>query len=65
MTYWIKAGWSLIKALLFAQVALLLMDTQGVFDNQSTYKQCATVFGLSTLLSSVLVWTISMLAECK
>ena len=52
------------NGLLFAQVVVLLMDTQGVFDNESTYKQCTTVFGLSTLLSSVLVWSIFMLAEC-
>ena len=37
------------------QVAVLLMDTQGAFDTQSTVKDCATVFALSTMLSSVQV----------
>jgi atlastin len=32
--------------------AVVLMDTQGTFDNTSTLKQCTTIFGLSTLLSS-------------
>ncbi|NXS64019.1 ATLA2 protein, partial [Brachypteracias leptosomus] len=34
-------------------VAVLLMDTQGAFDSQSTIKDCATVFALSTMTSSV------------
>lgn len=40
-----------------AQVAVLLMDTQGAFDSQSTIKDCATVFALSTMTSSVQVST--------
>ena len=35
------------------------MDTQGAFDSQSTVKDCATVFALSTLLSSVQVYNIT------
>ncbi len=35
------------------QVVVLLMDTQGAFDNQSTVKDCATIFALSTMVSSV------------
>lgn len=31
------------------------MDTQGAFDSQSTIKDCATVFALSTMTSSVQV----------
>lgn len=31
------------------------MDTQGAFDNQSTVKDCATIFALSTMTSSVQV----------
>lgn len=31
------------------------MDTQGAFDNQSTVKDCATIFALSTMISSVQV----------
>jgi len=40
-------------------VCVLLMDTQGAFDCQSTVKDCATVFALSTLLSSVQVYNIT------
>ncbi|MFT7806126.1 atlastin-2-like isoform X9 [Arapaima gigas] len=35
------------------KVAVVLMDTQGAFDSQSTIKDCATVFALSTMTSSV------------
>ncbi|XP_033126667.1 atlastin-2-like [Anneissia japonica] len=41
-------------------VAVLLMDTQGAFDTESTVKDCATVFALSTMLSSVQVYNLSM-----
>ncbi|KAG1685705.1 Atlastin-2 [Nymphon striatum] len=41
------------------QVAVLLMDTQGAFDSESTVKDCATVFALSTMTSSVQVYNIS------
>lgn len=37
---------------------MLLMDTQGAFDSMSTVKDCATVFALSTLLSSVQVYNL-------
>ena len=37
------------------EVAILLMDTQGAFDNRSTVKDCATIFALSTMLASVQV----------
>ncbi len=37
------------------KVAVLLVDTQGAFDSQSTIKDCATVFALSTMTSSVQV----------
>ena len=36
------------------------MDTQGAFDSKSTVKDCATVFALSTLLSSVQVFNITL-----
>lgn len=39
----------------FLKVAVLLMDTQGAFDSQSTVKDCATIFALSTMTSSVQV----------
>lgn len=41
------------------KVAVLLMDTQGAFDSFSTVKDCATVFALSTMLSSVQVYNLS------
>uniref|UniRef100_UPI00358E92F0 atlastin-2-like n=1 Tax=Myxine glutinosa TaxID=7769 RepID=UPI00358E92F0 len=40
------------------QIAVLLMDTQGAFDSQSTIRDCATVFALSTMMSSVQVSAI-------
>lgn len=42
------------------EVAVLLMDTQGVFDSTSTVKDCATIFALSQLISSVQVYNIMM-----
>ncbi|XP_068615841.1 atlastin-2 [Brachionichthys hirsutus] len=42
-----------------SKVAVLLVDTQGAFDSQSTIKDCATVFALSTMTSSVQVYNIS------
>ena len=41
------------------QAVILLMDTQGAFDSQSTVKDCATVFALSTMLSSTQVYNIT------
>lgn len=34
------------------KVAILLMDTQGMFDNETTMTLTAQIFGLSTLISS-------------
>ena len=42
------------------QVAVLLMDTQGAFDSESTVRDCATVFALSTMISSVQVCEITL-----
>lgn len=39
-------------------IAILLLDTQGVFDNQSTAQDCAFIFSLSTLLSSVQIYNL-------
>jgi atlastin len=47
----------------FFQVAVLLMDTQGAFDNESSMNQCATIFALSTLISSVQVYNLSQLVQ--
>ena len=43
-----------------SDVAVLLMDTQGAFDSQSTVRDCATVFALSTMVSSVQTYNLSM-----
>eukprot|EP00116_Pleurobrachia_bachei_P006169 sb/3466431/ len=40
-------------------VAVLLMDTQGTFDNQAIVRDSATIFALSTMLSSVQIYNIS------
>jgi atlastin len=45
------------------EVVVLLMDTQGAFDNRSTVKDCATVFALSTMLASVQVYNLSQLIQ--
>uniref|UniRef100_A0A1A8CMD8 Ring finger protein 112 n=1 Tax=Nothobranchius kadleci TaxID=1051664 RepID=A0A1A8CMD8_NOTKA len=42
-----------------SKVAVLLMDTQGAFDSQSTIRECATLFALSTMTSSVQVYNLS------
>ncbi|XP_041353452.1 atlastin-2-like [Gigantopelta aegis] len=41
------------------EVAILLMDTQGAFDSESTVRDCATVFALSTMISSVQVYNLT------
>ena len=41
------------------KVAILLLDTQGTFDNKTSMKNCTTIFALSTLLSSVQIFNIS------
>lgn len=40
------------------QVAVFLMDTQGAFDSESTVRDCATVFALSTMVSSVQIYNL-------
>ncbi|XP_034037486.1 atlastin-3 [Thalassophryne amazonica] len=42
-----------------SEVAVVLMDTQGAFDYQSTVKDCATIFALSTMTSSVQIYNLS------
>ncbi|KAL7677747.1 hypothetical protein ACOME3_003984 [Neoechinorhynchus agilis] len=41
------------------QIAVLLMDTQGAFDSQSTVRDCATVFALSLMISSIHIYNIT------
>ncbi|VDK45733.1 unnamed protein product [Anisakis simplex] len=38
--------------------AVLLLDTQGTFDNTSTYQLCTSAFALSTMLSSMQVYNL-------
>lgn len=40
------------------KVAIILMDTQGIFDNQSTMKDCMSIFSISMLISSVHCYNI-------
>ncbi|XP_064623844.1 atlastin-2-like isoform X2 [Lineus longissimus] len=49
-----------VKAASGDELVVLLMDTQGAFDSSSTVKDCATVFALSTMVSSVQVYNLSM-----
>ncbi|KAJ0173424.1 hypothetical protein K1T71_010573 [Dendrolimus kikuchii] len=41
------------------KVAIILLDTQGAFDSESTVRDCATVFALSTMVSSVQIYNLS------
>lgn len=41
------------------KVAVVLLDTQGTFDSESTVRDCATVFALSTMLSSIQIYNLS------
>ena len=41
------------------KLAIVLMDTQGIFDRALSAKQSRCVFALSTLLSSKLVFNLS------
>jgi len=41
------------------EIAVILMDTQGAFDSQSTVRDCATIFALSTMTSSVQIYNLS------
>ena len=41
------------------EVAVLLMDTQGMFDLESAVKHSATVFALSDMISSVQVFSVT------
>ncbi|KAF6202674.1 hypothetical protein GE061_003074 [Apolygus lucorum] len=41
------------------KIAIILIDTQGTFDSGSTVRECAIVFALSTLMSSIQVYNLS------
>nr|XP_037272020.1 atlastin-1-like isoform X1 [Rhipicephalus microplus] len=49
----------LVKTSQGHEIAVLLMDTQGMHDDHSTIKESATIFALSTMMSSVLVYNLS------
>lgn len=40
------------------KMAILLMDTQGMFDNETTMTLTAQIFGLSTLVSSFQIYNV-------
>lgn len=40
------------------KVAIILLDTQGIFDTHSTMQECTTIFGLTTMLSSVQLFNV-------
>ena len=48
----------LVKTPAGKEVAVALVDTQGSFDKNSTVRDCATIFALSLLTSSVLVYNL-------
>ncbi|KAK9497543.1 hypothetical protein O3M35_004244 [Rhynocoris fuscipes] len=41
------------------KIAIILLDTQGTFDSESTVRDCATVFALSTMVSSIQIYNLS------
>ncbi|KAI5634591.1 atlastin-1 [Phthorimaea operculella] len=45
------------------KIVILVMDTQGTFDSESTVRDNATVFALSTMLSSVQIYNLSQNIE--
>lgn len=40
------------------KVAIVLLDTQGIFDNESDLKECISIFAISMLLSSVQCYNV-------
>lgn len=40
------------------KVAIILLDTQGIFDNESTMKDCVTIFAISIMLSWVQLFNV-------
>ena len=44
--------------LIRSQICVLLMDTQGTFDNFSSQKDCASIFSISAFLSSIQVYNL-------
>jgi len=48
----------LVKTPTGREIAVALVDTQGSFDKNSTVRDCATIFALSLMTSSVLVYNL-------
>ncbi len=40
------------------EVSLLLMDTQGIFDNDVSQKECSAIFSISAFMSSIQIFNI-------
>lgn len=40
------------------KVAIILLDTQGIFDTNTSIEECTTIFGLTTMLSSVQLFNV-------
>lgn len=40
------------------RIAIILLDTQGIFDNESTLKDCTVIFSISIMMSSVQCYNI-------
>ncbi|VDO64702.1 unnamed protein product [Haemonchus placei] len=55
---WVWGEPIMIEAASGEMYAVLLMDTQGTFDNTSTYQQCLTIFALSTIVSCVQIYNV-------
>ncbi|CAF0968693.1 unnamed protein product [Brachionus calyciflorus] len=49
----------LLRTVRNEEVAVLLMDTQGSFDSSTTMKDCASLFALSLMISSMQIYNIS------
>lgn len=45
------------------KVAIILLDTQGIFDNQSSMKECTATFAISMMLASVQCYNISQIIQ--
>lgn len=41
------------------KVAIVLLDTQGIFDNRSSQKECTSIFAISMLLASIQCFNVS------
>lgn len=42
------------------KIAIILLDTQGIFDNESSMKECTAIFAISMMLSSVQCFNVMM-----